>query len=262
MFPWGPPEPSIRNGKNGRAGQGLGFPPPGRGALNLTMVEIKGFLETSFIEWPGRICAVLFLPHCNFRCPYCHNHPLIFYPEEFVSIALEDVLGRLQSFEGWIDGVCITGGEPTLHPDLSNLIHQLKARGFPVKLDTNGSNPDIIERLLEERTIDVISMDVKAPLDPFSYRKAVGSPVDFHRILRSIEIIKRGKVEYQFRMTVVPTLHGMEEIQTLAKQLRVGPRFILQNFNPENPLDESLRRIHPYDPAFLKEIEHQIQAIG
>lgn len=248
--------------RGSRAGQSMGLLPFRSGSWNLTMVEIKGFLETSFIDWPGKICAVLFLPHCNFRCPYCHNHPLIFHPEQFVSIALEDVLDRLQSFEGWIDGVCITGGEPTLHPDLPRLIHQLRARGFPVKLDTNGSNPEMIERLLEERGIDFIAMDVKAPLDPFSYRQTAGCPIDFHRILRSIEIIKRGEVEYQFRMTVVPTLHAVEEIQTLAKQLRVGPRLVLQNFNSENPLDASLKRIHPFDSAFLKEIESQIQAIG
>lgn len=232
------------------------------GTLNLGMVEIKGFLETSFVDWPGKICAVLFLPHCNFRCPYCHNHPLIFHPEKFVSIGLEDVLDRLQSFEGWIDGICITGGEPTLHPGLPRLIHQLRARGFLVKLDTNGSNPDMIERLLKEGDIDFIAMDVKAPLDPYNYRKTAGCPIDLDRILRSIENIKGGGAEYQFRMTVVPTLHRLEEIQTLAKQLRVGPRLVLQNFNPENPLDASLKRINPFDSAFLKEIERQIQAIG
>ncbi|HJX60180.1 MAG TPA: radical SAM protein, partial [Thermodesulfobacteriota bacterium] len=103
------------------------------------MTEIKGFLETSFLDWPGKLCSVLFLPRCNFRCPYCHNHPLVLHPERYASIPLEDVLGRLQSFRGWIDGVCITGGEPTLERGLPHLIHELKGQGFSVKLDTNGS---------------------------------------------------------------------------------------------------------------------------
>jgi len=225
------------------------------------MVEIKGFLETSFLDWPGKICAVLFLPGCNFRCPYCHNHPLIFHPEQFASIPLEAVLSRLRSFEGWLDGVCLTGGEPTLHSDLPFLIHRFRERGWAIKLDTNGSNPDMLETLIGKGEIDFIAMDVKAPLDPFSYRRATGCSIDLTPILRSIEIMRRGLVEYQFRMTVVPQLHGEEEIQTLAKQLRVGERLVLQNFNPENSLDGALRKTIPYDSTFLKEMERRVQTL-
>jgi len=101
-------------------------------------------------------------------------------------------------------------------------------------------------------------MDVKAPLTPFSYSRSIGLPVNLKPILDSIEILKRGKVEYEFRMTVVPGLHGEEDIRTLAKHLSAGQRFILQNFNPENPLDPSLRNIVPYDPRALKEIEKEV----
>jgi pyruvate formate lyase activating enzyme len=225
------------------------------------MSEIKGFLETSFLDWPGKLCSVIFLPHCNFRCPYCHNHPLIFHPERYSSIPFEDILDRLHSFRDWIDGVCITGGEPTLHVDLSLLIREIKRNGFLVKLDTNGSNPQVLEDLIKAGEIDFVSMDVKAPLDPFSYRRSIGLPVDLNFILRSIEILKKGKVEYQFRMTVVPGLHREEDIKTLGDQLRVGKRFALQNFNPENPLDPSLKEILPYDQKILKEIEEKVQAM-
>jgi pyruvate formate lyase activating enzyme len=224
-----------------------------------TMTEIKGFLETSFVDWPGKLCSVIFLPHCNFRCPYCHNHSLVSHPEQYPSIPLEDILRRLHSFRDWIDGVCITGGEPTLTRDLPLLIHEMKRNKFFVKLDTNGSNPQMLETLMETNEINFVSMDVKAPLDPFSYRRSTGIPVDLNLILKSIETLKRGKVEYEFRMTVVPGLHGEEDIKRLGDQLRAGRRFILQNFNPENTLDPSLRNTSPYDPKVLKEIEKTIQ---
>jgi pyruvate formate lyase activating enzyme len=224
--------------------------------------EIKGFLETSFMDWSGKVCSVLFLPHCNFRCPYCHNHPLVFHPEQYHSVPLEDILPRLHSFEGWIDGVCITGGEPTLHSDLPILIGEIKQNGFSVKLDTNGSNPQVLENLIKSREIDFVSMDVKAPLDPFSYRRSTGVPVDLNSILRSIEILKRGEVEYEFRMTVVPGLHREEDVKNLGLQLRGGQRFVLQNFNPENPLDPSFKNILPYGPEALRKMEREVQGIG
>jgi len=221
--------------------------------------EIKGFLETSFLDWPGKLCSVIFLPHCNFRCPYCHNHPLVFHPEQYSSIPFEDILDRLQSFRDWIDGVCITGGEPTLHADLPFLIREIKRNGFLVKLDTNGSNPQMLEDLSEAEEIDFVSMDVKAPLDPFSYRRSIGLSIDLNLILRSIRILKKGKVDYQFRMTVVPGLHREEDIKILGNQLRVGKKFVLQNFNPENPLDPSLKAIFPYDQKALKKMERKVQ---
>jgi pyruvate formate lyase activating enzyme len=225
------------------------------------MIEIKGFLETSLSDWPGKLCSVLFLPTCNFRCPYCHNHPLVFHPEQYATIPLEDILGRLRSLRNWIDGVCLTGGEPSLHTDLPLLVREIKRHRFLIKLDTNGSNPQRLENLIEAGEVDFISMDVKAPLDPFRYSRSTGLPIKLKPILESIEILKRGKVDYEFRMTVVPGLHEEEDIQTLGDQLRVGPRFILQNFNPENPLDPSLKNIVPYDPKVLKKIEKEVQEI-
>ncbi len=225
------------------------------------MIEIKGFLETSFSDWPGKLCSVIFLPHCNFRCPYCHNHPLIFHPEQYSSIPLEDILNRLHPLRHWIDGVCLTGGEPTLHPDLPILAEKIKREGFLVKLDTNGSNPYLLEYLVNSRMIDFIAMDVKAPLNLFHYSRAAGVSINLDSILKSIEILKRGEVDYQFRMTVVPKLHQEEDIQTLGHQLRAGQRFILQPFNPENPLDPSFKDIDPYGPEVLKRIQERVQTI-
>jgi pyruvate formate lyase activating enzyme len=223
------------------------------------MIEIKGFLETSFLDWPGKLCSVLFLPYCNFRCPYCHNHPLVFHPEQYSTIPLNEILDRTHSLKDWIDGVCLTGGEPTLHADLPSLIREIKGHKFLIKLDTNGSNPQMLEKLIEAKEIDFVSMDVKAPLDPIHYSRATGLSINLKPILESIEILKRGKVEYEFRMTVVPGLHKEEDIKSLGGQLRAGQRMILQNFNPENPLDPSLKNIVPYDPRVLKKIEKEVQ---
>ncbi|MBM4339713.1 MAG: anaerobic ribonucleoside-triphosphate reductase activating protein [Deltaproteobacteria bacterium] len=225
------------------------------------MIEIKGFIETSFLDWPGKICSVLFLPGCNFRCPYCHNHPLVFHPGQFASIPLNEIFRRLHSFKEWIDGVCLTGGEPTLHADLPFLIREIKKNGWPVKLDTNGSNPEMLEKLIDKKEVDFIAMDVKAPLDLFSYRRSTGVSIDPALISKSIEILKREKVEYQFRMTIVPQFHSEEEIKALGEQLKAGQRLILQNFNPENPMDPSLKQTTPYDPKALKEMERMVQGI-
>ncbi len=225
----------------------------------MTMIEIKGFLDTSLSDWPGRLCSVLFLPTCNFRCPYCHNHSLVLRAEQYVTIPLEEILGRLRSLRDWIDGVCITGGEPSLHSDLPLLVREIKQHRFLIKLDTNGSNPQGLESLIETGDVDFVSMDVKAPLDTFHYSRSTGVPTRLKPILESIEILKRGRVDYEFRMTVVPGLHGEADIRTLANQLRAGRRFILQNFNPENALDPSLKNIVPYDPKRLKRIEKEVQ---
>ena len=225
------------------------------------MIDIKGFLETSFLDWPGRICSVLFLPYCNLRCPYCHNHSLVSRPERLASISIWEALDRLSSFKGWIDGICITGGEPTLHAHLPLLIREIRKKGFLVKLDTNGTHPRVLEKLIGEKKIDYVAMDVKAPLDIIRYRRATGVPVDLDLILESIDILKRGSIDYQFRLTVVPGIHQTEDIQTLADQLRVGKRLVLQNFNPENPLDPALKGLFPFDLKMLKEMEREVQRI-
>jgi pyruvate formate lyase activating enzyme len=226
------------------------------------MIEIKGFLETSLVDWRGKICSVIFLPHCNFRCPYCHNHGLVFHPQQYRAVPLKDILHRLSSLREWIDGICITGGEPTLNSGLPLLIRKIRRHGFLVKLDTNGSNPTMLERLIAEGEIDAVSMDVKAPLDPFSYRRAAGCAVDIDLILRSIELLRQERVEYEFRLTVVPGLHSEDDVKLVGSQLRAGPRLILQNFNPENPLNPRMKKTRPYDPEMLRRMQREVQEVG
>ncbi|MGC1401997.1 MAG: radical SAM protein, partial [Thermodesulfobacteriota bacterium] len=108
-------------------------------------MEIKGFIETSFLDWPGKICAVLFLPSCNLRCPFCHNHELVLHPELLSPYPWDHIQKRLLALRSWLDGVCVTGGEPTLHPDLPELLGQIRHLGLLVKLDTNGTRPEVLD---------------------------------------------------------------------------------------------------------------------
>ena len=225
------------------------------------MLEIKGFIETSFVDWPGKVCSVLFLPYCNLRCPYCHNHPLVLHPEQYPTLPLKDIIKRLVSFRGWIDGVCLTGGEPTLHADLPSLIRRIRRLGFLVKLDTNGSNPSLLEQLIGEKEVDFVSMDVKASFNLFHYSRVAGLTVNLDLAWKSIQILKRGEVEYEFRTTVVPGLHSPDDIRELGKQLKAGSRLILQAFNPENPMDPSLKDTLPYDREKLRELEREVQGM-
>jgi len=217
-------------------------------------MELKGFLETSFVDWPGKICSVLFTPGCNFRCPFCHNHGLILAPDEYETIPAEYIFKRLDAFRGWIDGVCVTGGEPTLHKGLKDLIVEIKRRGFAVKLDTNGARPDVLSGFLEEGLLDYIAMDVKGPLNHIEYSRAAGVPVDIMLIERSIALLKRGAIPYEFRTTVVPALHGAVELSVMAEQLCGARIWRLQNFQPANALDHEFRQNEAYDENQMEEL--------
>jgi pyruvate formate lyase activating enzyme len=234
--------------------------------------RIKGFLETSFSDWPGKMASVLFLPSCNFRCPYCHNYELVLQPEKFANFPWELILEDLKKRQGWIDGVCLTGGEPTLHPWLPPLIRELRSMrsltpsGEPmgIKLDTNGTHPEVLHKLIDEGLLDYVAMDLKAPLEAARYSLTTGVPMEkeqMDRVQSSIQILLRGKVDYEFRTTVVSTLIEEEEIYTLARQIRGAPRYTLQNFNPRDTLDEKLRKVAPVDPALLHRMQRRVNEI-
>lgn len=197
--------------------------------------NIKGFLETSFIDWPGRSCAVLFLGGCNFRCPFCHNHPLVLQPDALQSHALDEILDRLRPLQKWLGGICISGGEPTLSPDLSPLLARLRAEGFAVKLDTNGSRPEVLSALFAAGLVDMVAMDIKGPLEQEFYDRCCGVRVDLTRIDESIKLIRASGIAHQFRMTVMPGLHGVAEVERWVVGL-AGSTLKLQNYNPRSVL--------------------------
>lgn len=212
--------------------------------------EIKGFIETSFVDWPGKLASVVFLPGCGYRCPYCHNHRLVLHPEAFGSWSLGAVLDLLERFRGWVDGVCVTGGEPTLHAGLETLLATFKGAGWAVKLDTNGSRPDALAGLLGAGLADEVAIDVKAPLEPIPYRRNAGPGGDPERVRASLEVLARSGLPVQVRTTVHPFLLSREELLRLAGQVGqllakradgVPVRFVAQRCRVEDPLDPFLR---------------------
>ncbi|MCK5255793.1 MAG: anaerobic ribonucleoside-triphosphate reductase activating protein [Deltaproteobacteria bacterium] len=222
---------------------------------------IKGFLETSFVDWPGKVASVIFLPHCNFRCPYCHNYDLVLHPDQLPTIPFEQVIQQIKKYKGWVDGVCITGGEPTLFPALVQLIEQLRNEHMLIKLDTNGSHPEVLRKLIDDHLVEHVAMDVKAPLNQESYSNCCGVSVDLEKIKGSIDLLRKTFISYEFRVTAVPTLLKKEDLLTLANELKGSEKLTLQNFNPEHPLDPGLKNIKPYTDQEIEEMQEEMNQI-
>jgi pyruvate formate lyase activating enzyme len=226
-------------------------------------IPIKGFIDTSFVDWPGKICAVLFFPLCNFRCPYCHNSELVLSPDSIETLAPENVFARLDDLRGWIDGVCVTGGEPTLQPKLRRLLEIVREAGFQTKLDTNGSNPDTLLELIDSGLLDYVAMDVKSCLDENSYCKITNVEGNMlERVRASIDLLLGNRVEYEFRVTIVPQYHGPEDIYRLARDLSGATRLRLQNFKPGSSiLDPALKTAKPYTPEDLQTLQLRVDQL-
>ena len=222
---------------------------------------IKGFLETSFVDWPGKVASVIFLSHCNFRCPYCHNYDLVLHPDQLPTIPFEQVIQQIKKYKGWVDGVCITGGEPTLFPALVQLIEQLRNEHMLIKLDTNGSHPEVLRKLIDDHLVEHVAMDVKAPLNQETYSRCCGVSVDLEKIKGSIDLLRKTFISYEFRVTAVPTLLKKEDLLMLANELKGSEKLTLQNFNPEHPLDPGLKNIKPYTDQEIEEMQKEMNQI-
>ncbi len=216
---------------------------------------IKGFLETSFLDWPGRIAAVLFLGGCNFRCPFCHNAELVVEPHRVPSIGLAGVLERLRPLRGWVDGVVVSGGEPTLSPRLTELLGRLRAEGFEIKLDTNGSCPDVLARLVARRLIQAVEMDLKAPFEAEAYARLAGVPVQVALVRASMELLACSGVPHRFRTTYVPGLLDPAAVRRLRAAVPPGSAHVVQAFNPRRVLD-------PLLAGFLAPSPEDLLALG
>ena len=220
---------------------------------------IKGFIETSFLDWPGKMASVVFLPGCNFACPFCHNFGLVSDPDQFVTLELDDVLERLGHFVGWIDGVVISGGEPTLHSGLDVMCRRIKDAGFLVKLDTNGHRPGVLGRLLDAGLVDCVAMDLKAPLQEMAYRRAAGRVVDLDRIRESIGLIIASGLAHEFRSTISPDWHGEPELANMGRSLAGARRWTLQAMNPATGWDRQvLDQLSSYLPEDISRLQSEI----
>jgi len=208
------------------------------------MVEIKGLEKFAPKDFKGVISSTVFLGGCNFRCPFCHNSDLVLRPEKLPTFPLDYFISFLDARKGWLEGVCVSGGEPLLHEDLEVLLLLIKERSLLVKLDTNGSFPSRLEKLIGKKLIDYIAMDVKAPLE--RYPELTCSKVRGEDIRRSIDIIKSSGLKHIFRMTVVPGFTGPEDIKKIIRLIKGAEVFQLQQFVPVNTLNTQYLKKRPY----------------
>lgn len=201
-------------------------------------MRIGGLQPSSLIDYPGTVSAVVFTVGCNFRCPYCHNPELVLETPERV-IPEAEVLSFLKKRSGTLPAVVITGGEPTMQEDLIPFMRDIKALGYRIKLDTNGTHPAMLRQAIEEGLVSFVAMDIKAPLS--SYPRVVGSAVNTEDVRESVGILLRGAVEYEFRTTVVRSQLSPEDFETIGKEIAGARRYMLQQFNPVKTLHPSFR---------------------
>lgn len=192
-------------------------------------MNIQGFQKLTLLDYPDKMACTLFTGGCNLRCPFCHNSRLVINPPKTPEYSEEEVLDYLKKRQGILDGVVITGGEPLLQPDIADFIKKVRALGYSVKLDTNGTMPDKLIELVEAGLVDYVAMDVKA--SPEGYPPAVGiGGYDLTKIDRSIKFLLQNKVDYEFRTTVVREFHSVFSMNSLGEWIKGAKRHYLQSF--------------------------------
>ena len=213
-------------------------------------MKIGGLQKISLIDYPKELSAIIFTMGCNFRCPYCHNPELITGNANIIDIGM--ILDFLKSRVGKLSAVSITGGEPTLHSDLPVFMEQIKSMGYKIKLDTNGTNPDMLKQIINDKIVDYVAMDVKAPLDKYSAVAGVG--VDVSNIVESINIIKESDINYEYRTTIVESCLAKEDIVSIAKMIKGAKIYYLQRFIPSKTLDPSFLNKKTYEDEDLLQL--------
>jgi pyruvate formate lyase activating enzyme len=223
-------------------------------------MDIGGLQKFSLADFPGRIAAIVFCRGCNFRCPYCHNPELVDPQRYATPISQMEVFQFLSLRKGQLQGVVVTGGEPTVHADLPDFLSGVRDLGFSIKLDTNGSNPPLLRRILQAGLLDYIAMDIKAPLA--SYERVAGVAVHTSDIEKSIALIIESGIPHEFRTTYLEPLLSPEDVTGIAELVRGCRLFVLQSFRPSATLDESLHTLPRTPEERVREIQGILEASG
>jgi pyruvate formate lyase activating enzyme len=221
---------------------------------------IGGFQRFSLSDFPGLVSAIVFTRGCGLRCPYCHNPELVDPARYAPAFPVDNVMDFLRSRKERLQGIVVTGGEPTIHEDLPGFLAMLKEMGFAIKLDTNGTSPGTLHELMREGLVDFVAMDVKAP--PSLYEQTVKVPVSMPDIIRSVELILASSLPHEFRTTYVESLLTPADIMEIARLVKGCERFVLQPFRGGVVLDQLLTAEIPPSPARLAEIVETISAAG
>lgn len=229
--------------------------------LDKKEIQIKKIINTSLIDWEGKIVSTLYVGGCNFRCPFCYNTDLVLDIESLPTISKENILSFLTERKSFLDGICLSGGEPTLY-SLTEFLTEIKSHQLKVKLDTNGSHPEVLADLIEHELVDYIAMDIKSCLHFENYSETIG--VKDERIIekteKSIMLIMNAGIDYEFRTTVVPGYHDDEAIECIAKMVKGARRYVLQNFvQSEKMLNPCLKDITPYSKEQMKKFKEKIE---
>lgn len=202
-------------------------------------MRIGGLQKFSLIDYPGKVSAVIFTQGCNFRCPYCHNPELVISSSFQDTIPEEEVISFLFERKDKLQGVVVTGGEPTIQPDLIDFLKEIKSMGFCVKLDTNGSSPDVLKKVIEGGFVDFVAMDIKSPLEKYS--KVSGLNINTDNIKESLNIILNSPVDHLFRTTVLKPFLDFDDFVSINDLVKDARRYVLQEFSYQNDiLDSSL----------------------
>ena len=217
-------------------------------------MEFVGIEKLSLVDFDHHLSATLFTPGCNFKCPFCHNSPLVTSFKNEI-IPFDDVLSFLKKRVRVLDAVVISGGEPTLHKDLLDKIMAIKNLGYLIKLDTNGTNPEMIKELVNLKLIDYVAMDIKNSLDKYSL--AAGYTGDLSNVKESIEYLKENHIDYEFRTTLVKEFHSLEDIKQMGVLLNGAKRIRLQLFKDSDSCIQ--RGLHPVDKRIAKEFTIELK---
>ncbi len=198
-------------------------------------MRICGLQKLTLLDYPGKVAATVFLGGCNFRCPFCHNASLVLSPGDESEITRGELMAFLESRRGLLDGVCVTGGEPLMSDDAAVLIRDIKALGFCVKLDTNGSFPERLAELLREGAVDYVAMDIKNSPEKYALTSGLET-LDIEKIKKSAALIMASGVDYEFRTTLVRELHEERDLITIGEWLRGADKYFLQHFEDSGDL--------------------------
>ncbi len=222
-------------------------------------MKIGDIQRFSLIDYPGRICAIIFTQGCNFRCPYCHNPELVEPSLYGTGVAEREVMAFLERRRGKLDAVSITGGEPLLQRDLITFIEQVRALGYMVKIDTNGSFPQVLKEMLDKGLLDYIAMDVKAPLE--KYREVVKASIQPESIAQSIQLIMNSGIDYEFKTTVVNSLLTGQDLEKIGILIKGAKRYFLQQFVPSKTLDPAFMNEKPWADDELSAVKERLETV-
>ena len=192
-------------------------------------MQISGFQKMTLLDFPGRVACTVFTAGCNMRCPFCHNAALVTHIDNSVSFSEEEILDYLKKRKGLLDGVCITGGEPLLQAGIEDFIAKVKAIGYAVKLDTNGTFPEKLISLVDKGLVDYVAMDIKNGKEKYATTAGISS-LDIGAVEQSVAFLLEGKVDFEFRTTIVKELHTVDDIAAIGEWIKGAPRYFLQNF--------------------------------